>query len=58
MDTLKIFSNWLKTRADNVGVIRKKGGGEGDVDVGMEKWYNSLYWFILLALVIFKGFLF
>lgn len=44
MDTLKIFSNWLQTRADNVGVIRMKGGGDGNVDVGMlssDAWRNN-----------------
>lgn len=53
--SLKIFSNWLKKGADNIKAIRKKGGGEEDVDVGMffiDAWRNdtktvyigSFYW--------------
>lgn len=55
MGTVKILSNWLKTRADNVGATRMKGGGDGDIDVGMlssDAWTNdtrtvyigSFYW--------------
>lgn len=53
---LKIFSNWFKKGVDNIRVIRKKGGGEEDVDVGMffiDVWRNDIkivyiglfYWF-------------
>lgn len=44
MDIVKIRSNWLKTRADNVGAIRMKGGGDENVDVGMlssDAWTND-----------------
>lgn len=48
---LKIFSNLLKTRTESVGAIRKKGGGERDVDVGMfssDIWRSSTKKFILV----------
>lgn len=55
MATLKFFNNWFKTREIVLGQYGKKGGGEGDVDIGMfslDVWRNntktvytgSFYW--------------
>lgn len=49
--SLKIFSYLLKTRAESVGVIRRKDGGVGGLDIGMfssDIWRSNTKNFILV----------